>query len=176
MVESAKGNILIADAEALVLPGTCNGRVQWIRKNVMAAFPLAIMSFQQACKRGEVNLGEPFVVNRVVPPAWFIVLPIRPMQTGAARPETVEAALKSLTNFVDEKQIRSIAISLPVNPLNESNSKRVYKMVQDAFTCLPNVRVLLFPPGDVVVPSMRGTSTNPPIIRSRTGADSEPPG
>lgn len=149
MIELTRGNILEADAEALVNTVNCVGVMgKGIALQFKHAFPDNFDAYQRACRNHEVSLGQMFIVptGRMVNPRYIINFPTKQHWKGKSQLSFIQAGLKSLIQEVRRLGIASIAVP----PLGCGNGglewTQVVPMINEAFTGLPDVQVLLFEP------------------------------
>jgi O-acetyl-ADP-ribose deacetylase (regulator of RNase III) len=151
MIEYRQGNLLEADAEALVNTVNCVGVMgKGIALQFKHAFPDNYDRYRRACEAGEVQPGRMFIVEtgRVLPPRYVINFPTKRHWKGKSRLEDVRAGLDALVADVRRLGIGSLAVP----PLGCGHGglawDRVRPLIESAFTALPEVRVQLFAPAD----------------------------
>src|SRR5271154_4123778 len=113
MIEYRTGDILTADAEALVNTVNCVGIMgRGIALQFKNAFPDNFKAYAAACARGEVQPGRMFVYDTgtMTNPKFIINFPTKRHWRGKSRVEDIEAGLVALAGEIRERQIRSIAI------------------------------------------------------------------
>ena len=94
MTEIAKGNLLEADAEALVNTVNCVGFMgKGIALQFKQAFPENFTAYQAACRAGEVVPGRMFVFNnsRLINPLYIINFPTKRHWRGKSRMTYIES-------------------------------------------------------------------------------------
>ncbi len=149
MIELAQGNLLEADAEALVNTVNCVGYMgKGIALQFKQAYPENFRAYERACRAHEVQPGRVFTVatGRMVNPKYVINFPTKRHWRGASRIEDIRAGLKALVQEVKRLGIQSVAVP----PLGCGNGWlnwwEVRPMIESAIAALPDVRVLLFEP------------------------------
>lgn len=149
MIEHAAGNLLEADAEALVNTVNCVGHMgKGIALQFRQAFPENFDAYSKAVKRGEVTPGRMFIfaTAMMANPRYIINFPTKRHWRGKSRLEDIDAGLKALAGDICRLGIRSIAVP----PLGCGNGgldwSVVRPMIESALAALPDVRVLLFAP------------------------------
>ena len=149
MIESKHGDLLKADAEALINTVNTVGIMgKGIALQFRQAFPANYDAYRAACKRGEVELGKMFVVptNSLTPPQWIINFPTKADWRSKSRMEDIEAGLSDLIAVIRELEIRSVAVP----PLGCGNGgldwSEVRPRIEAAFAELPDVQILLYAP------------------------------
>jgi O-acetyl-ADP-ribose deacetylase (regulator of RNase III) len=149
MVEIAHGNLLRADAEALVNTVNCVGYMgRGIALQFRKAFPENFAEYQKACRVGLVQPGKMFVfeTGSMLTPRHIINFPTKRHWRGKSRYEDIEAGLKALVSEVKKRGIRSIALPPLGCGLGGLDWGRVRPIIENAFADMPDVRVLLFEP------------------------------
>ena len=149
MIELTQGNLLEADAEALVNTVNCEGYMgKGIALQFKQAYPENFRAYERACHAHEVQPGRMFTVatGQMVNPKYIINFPTKRHWRGASRIEDIRAGLKALVQEVKRLGIQSIAVP----PLGCGNGWlnwwEVRPMIEQALQAVPDVRVLLFEP------------------------------
>ena len=149
MIEDTKGNLLTADAEALVNTVNCIGHMgKGIALQFKQAHPDDFKAYARACGAGEVKPGRMFIheTGLLMNPKYIINFPTKRHWRGPSRIEDIEAGLEALATDVERLGIRSVAVP----PLGCGNGGLdwgvVRPMIVRAFERLPGVRVLLYAP------------------------------
>ncbi len=149
MIEHAKGNLLTADAEALVNTVNCAGYMgKGIALQFKQAFPDNFKAYEKACRAHEVQPGRMFIfeTGSMVNPRYIINFPTKRHWRGKSRVEDIESGLKALMGDVKRLGIRSIAVPPLGSGLGGLDWNVVQPMIRQAFAALPDVRVLLYAP------------------------------
>ena len=113
MIELRQGDILRADAEALVNTVNCVGVMgRGIALQFRKAFPENFKAYKALCDRKALRPGEVFVVdlNRFENPRYIINFPTKEYWRGRSRLEYVESGLRALTREVRRLGIHSLAV------------------------------------------------------------------
>lgn len=171
MIKIQQGNLLEANAEALVNTVNCVGIMgKGIALQFKQAYPENFRQYEKACRAKEVQPGRMFVVscNNLFNPRYIINFPTKRHWRGKSRIEDIQSGLKALILEVKELGITSIAVP----PLGCGNGglswKTVKPLIESAFSDLPNVQVLLFEPqATPEVDAMRVATETPKMTRSR---------
>ncbi len=149
MIEAGQGNLLQADAEALVNTVNTVGQMgKGIALQFKQAYPENFKAYAQAVRRGEVQPGRMFVVptGLLTHPRYVINFPTKRHWRSRSRIEDIEAGLRALVEEIGRLGIRSIAIP----PLGCGNGGLEWSDVRPrivrALERVPDVRVLLFEP------------------------------
>lgn len=149
MIEVTQGDILRADAEALVNTVNCVGVMgRGIALQFRKAFPENFDAYKTVCSRGELQPGRMLVheLGRLTNPRFVINFPTKRHWKGKSRMEDIEAGLESLVQEVRARGICSIAIPPLGCGLGGLKWQDVRPRIEKAFCRLPEVRVLLFEP------------------------------
>ncbi len=128
MIELRQGDILHADAEALVNTVNCVGI-------------------------GQVQLGKMLVfdLNRLQNPRYIINFPTKHHWKGKSRIQDIEAGLKALLAEIRLHNIRSVALPPLGCGLGGLDWSKVRPIIEYAFDTLPDVRVLLHEPSGALL-------------------------
>jgi O-acetyl-ADP-ribose deacetylase (regulator of RNase III) len=149
MIELIQGNILEANAEALVNTVNCKGFMgKGIARQFKKAYPDNFNAYRKACEAGDVQPGRMLIYETgwLHNPKYIINFPTKRHWRGRSRYEDIESGLRALVEDVRQLGIASIAVP----PLGCGHGgldwSRVRPMIEAAFAGLPEVRVLLFEP------------------------------
>lgn len=171
MIEITGGNLLEADAEALVNTVNCVGQMgKGIALQFKQAFPVNCKLYEAACKRGEVVPGKMFIYDNggIANPRFIINFPTKRHWRGNSRLEDVAAGLKALVEDVRRLEIHSIAVPPLGCGLGGLDWQIVRPMIEQAFAPLPDVRVLLFEPsGAPAAKAMPVRTERPKLTQAR---------
>lgn len=149
MIETATGNLLEAEAEALVNTVNCVGFMgKGIALQFKQAFPNNNAAYERACRTNEVQPGRMFIVETgsMIGPKYIINFPTKRHWRGKSRLEDIESGLRALVREVRQLGIKSIAVPPLGCGLGGLNWNEVRPLIENAFASLPDVRVLLFEP------------------------------
>ncbi|MEP1075196.1 macro domain-containing protein [Leptolyngbya sp. PL-A3] len=149
MIEFTQGDILKADAEALVNTVNCVGVMgRGVALQFKKAYPENFKAYKIACDTKEVRPGKMFVFDlaRIYNPRFIINFPTKRHWRGNSRIEDIKAGLKDLVKVVQQEAIHSIAIPPLGCGLGGLDWAEVRPLIIEAFAALPEVRVLLFEP------------------------------
>ncbi len=170
MIELKRGNILEADAEALVNTVNCVGVMgKGIALQFKQAYPENFRLYQRACRTGEVRPGKMFIVQTgLMNPRYVINFPTKRHWKGKARLADIEAGLVDLVDQVKQLGIRTLAVP----PLGCGSGgldwADVRPMIESALSDLTDVHVLLFEPVGAPAPERMKISTEKPnLTRAR---------
>lgn len=166
MLEMSKGNILEADADALINTVNCVGVMgKGIALQFKHAFPENFHAYERACRTNEVQPGKMFIhsTGRLYP-KYIINFPTKRHWKGKSRIEDIESGLVALVQEVKTLNICSVAIP----PLGCGNGgldwAQVAPLIKSAFANMPNVKVLLYAPGNVPVAEEMPIRTTKPVL------------
>jgi O-acetyl-ADP-ribose deacetylase (regulator of RNase III) len=149
MIEFIRGDILRADAEALVNTVNCVGVMgRGIALQVKNAFPENFRAYEAACRREEVEPGRMFVyeTGQFTNPRYIINFPTKRHWRGRSRIEDIEAGLRALVAEVKRLGIRSIAVPPLGCGLGGLEWDEVRPRIEAALSELPEVRALVYEP------------------------------
>lgn len=113
MIEIAEGNILHADADAIVNTVNCAGVMgKGLTLQFKQAFPANFKAYEAACRAREVVAGTMFIFDngRLVKPRYVVNFPTKRHWRDNSRIEDIRSGLESLIADVRRLDIRSIAV------------------------------------------------------------------
>jgi O-acetyl-ADP-ribose deacetylase (regulator of RNase III) len=149
MIELTQGDILKADAEALVNTVNCVGVMgRGIALQFRKAFPENFKAYEAACKAQYVQPGKMFIhdLNHLYNPRFIVNFPTKRHWKGKSRIEDIQSGLVDLIDFARQQQLRSIAVPPLGCGLGGLDWAKVRPLIIEAFQSLPEVTVLLFEP------------------------------
>lgn len=149
MIERVKGNLLAADAEALVnAVNTVGVMGKGLALQFKEAFPENFTAYQRECKAGRMVPGRMFIFESPASPGpkYLINFPTKRHWRNPSRYEDIETGLVDLVAQVRKRGIRSLAVPPLGCGLGGLDWERVRPMIERAFQDLGDVRVLLFEP------------------------------
>lgn len=171
MIQSTRGDILKADAEALVNTVNCVGFMgRGIAAQFKRAYPANFKAYEAACKRGEVQPGRMLIAETGQPanPRWIINFPTKRHWRAGSKLEDIDAGLAALTADVRRLGIRSIAVPPLGCGLGGLAWAEVRPRIEAAFAELPGVTVLIFEPdGAPVAAEMAKSAAKPSMTPGR---------
>lgn len=149
MINFTQGNLLEADAEALVnTVNTVGVMGKGIALMFKERFTDNFIQYAQACKAKQVRTGKMFVTQprELDGPQWIINFPTKEHWKGNSKVEWVQAGLQDLRHFIIENKVQSIAIP----PLGAGNGgldwTTVKPEIEHALGDLQGVRITVFEP------------------------------
>lgn len=113
MIHYTKGNLLEADAEALVnAVNTVGVMGKGIALLFKQRFPENMKQYALACKQGRVVTGKMFVTEtyELMGPRWIVNFPTKQHWRDQSQMQWVVDGLADLRQFIIDNDIRSIAI------------------------------------------------------------------
>lgn len=149
MIEYTGGNILHADAEALVNTVNCVGVMgRGIALQFKNAYPKNFKAYEAACQRQEVQPGRMFVyaTGELANPRFIINFPTKRHWRGNSRMEDIESGLIDLVEVIRRNNIQSIAIPPLGSGLGGLEWDDVRPRIEKALAALSQVKVLLYEP------------------------------
>ncbi len=166
MLEITSGNLLEADADALVNTVNCVGVMgKGIALQFKQAFPDNTREYERACRAKALHPGKMLVfrTDRRIP-KYIINFPTKQHWKGKSQIAFIKSGLESLTREVESLQIKSIAIP----PLGCGNGgldwDDVYPLIKNAFAAHPEVQVLVYAPTSAPSPKSMPVATTPPVM------------
>jgi len=149
MITFTEGNLLEADAEALVnTVNTVGVMGKGVALMFKEAFPENFKAYKRACKEKQVRLGEMFVTQRedLLGPKWIINFPTKGHWKYPSQMKWIEDGLADLARVIEKKKIRSIAIP----PLGSGSGgldwTEVRSRIEKALGSLKDVNVIIYEP------------------------------
>ncbi len=149
MIERTTGDILTADAEALVNTVNCVGIMgRGIALQFKQAFPDNFAAYARACNQGIVEPGKMlvFATGRLANPKYIINFPTKRHWRGKSRMQDIDAGLHALVEEIHSHGIRSIAIPPLGSGLGGLDWAEVRPRIENAVRALGDVRVTIFEP------------------------------
>jgi len=150
MVKFIKGNILRADAEALVNTVNCVGIMgKGIALQFKKAFPESYFrEYQKACRNKELQPGKVVVWNtgQFVNPKYIINFPTKQHWKTNSKYEYIESGLNVLKNEIKKLNIHSIAIPPLGSGLGGLQWSKVKSMIQVALADMSELEILIYEP------------------------------
>jgi O-acetyl-ADP-ribose deacetylase (regulator of RNase III) len=167
MIKFQQGDILQAEAEALVNTVNCVGVMgRGIALQFKKAYPNNFKKYKAACENKKVIPGRMFIHNtdRCIMPRYIINFPTKRNWKNKSRIEDIESGLKALVKEVRELGISSIAIPPLGCGLGGLDWNIVCSMIEKAFEELPGVLVFLYKPVGAPSPENMVKSKNQPSM------------
>jgi O-acetyl-ADP-ribose deacetylase (regulator of RNase III) len=152
MIEVKTGNILTADAEAIVNTVNCVGIMgRGIALQFKNEFPANFKAYEAACAREEVQPGKMFVfeTGTLTNPKFIINFPTKRHWRGKSRMEDIDSGLTALVKEIRNRGIRSIAIpplGCGLGGLGGLDWADVRPRIEAALRCISDLDVIIFEP------------------------------
>jgi O-acetyl-ADP-ribose deacetylase (regulator of RNase III) len=149
MIEITHGDILTANAEALVNTVNCVGVMgRGIALQFRKAFPENFKVYEAACKRGDVHPGKMLIceTDLMTGPRFIVNFPTKRHWKGKSQMKDIEAGLPVLIEEIKKRGIRSIAVPPLGCGLGGLDWNKVRPKIIHAFESVPDVKVLLYEP------------------------------
>lgn len=157
MISLHRGDILQADAEALVNTVNCVGVMgRGIALQFRKAFPENFKAYKLVCNRGDLRPGKMLVhdLQRLSNPRFVINFPTKRHWKGKSLMADIEVGLEALVDEIRERGILSVAIPPLGCGLGGLDWREVRPRIEKAFERLPEVQVQLFAPGGAPLPEV----------------------
>lgn len=171
MIEYQQGDLLNANAEALINTVNCVGIMgRGVALQFRKAFPANYQAYKAVCDRKELQPGKMLVydLNRFENPRYVINFPTKRHWKGKSRIADIQAGLAALVEEIKQRQIQSIALPPLGCGLGGLNWNEVKPLIEKAFEQLPGVRVLVYEPaGAPAVEEMAKASKAPNMTVGR---------
>lgn len=149
MIRARQGNLLEANAEALVNTVNCTGFMgKGIALQFKQAFPENFDAYLRACRAREVQPGRMFTfeTGMMTNPRYIVNFPTKRDWRGKSCLEDIECGLRALIDEVRRLDIRSIAVPPLGCGLGGLAWSTIRPLIEKAFAALPDVEVMLFSP------------------------------
>lgn len=149
MIRYTTGNLLTADAEALVnTVNTVGVMGKGIALMFKEAFPANYAAYEAACEADDVAVGHMFVTERreLMGPKWIINFPTKKHWRQPSKLSWIDEGLDDLADVVRRLNIRSIALP----PLGSGNGGLEWSVVRQRIEAklgeLTDVDVIVYEP------------------------------
>jgi O-acetyl-ADP-ribose deacetylase (regulator of RNase III) len=173
MIKYTAGNILDADADALVNTVNCVGIMgRGIALQFKKAFPDNFKAYERACKQGDVQPGHMFVFDTgaLTKPRYIVNFPTKRHWKGKSRIEDIQAGLVDLARWISSSGVRSIAIPALGSGLGGLDWNDVKPLITNAFSTMDGIETIVFEPSDAPLDARRNHSTAVPTMTSGRAA------
>lgn len=171
MIEFKKGNLLAADAEALInTVNTVGVMGKGIALQFKKAFPENYKDYKKACDAKTVRPGHMFIVDNksLTNPRYIINFPTKRHWKGKSKLEDVESGLVALVEDVKRLGIKSVAVPPLGCGLGGLPWEQVYSLMKKAFAKAPDVQWLVFEPaGAPEAKDMPNKTRRPKMTKGR---------
>lgn len=149
MIRYKQGNIINADAEALVNSVNCVGIMgRGIALQFKEAFPSNYKAYVTACKHGDVQPGQMFIYDsgELTWPRYIINFPTKRHWKGKSKIEDIKKGLSALVDDIQRLNIQTIAIPPLGSGLGGLDWKQVKKLIEEEMAKVPQVEVIIYEP------------------------------
>src|SRR6266446_1192462 len=149
MIKFRTGDILEADAEALVNTVNCVGIMgRGIALAFKKAFPENFKAYKGACMREELQPGRMFVFETgyLANPKYIINFPTKRHWRGKSRIEDIESGLDALAEEILKRGLRSVAVPPLGSGLGGLDWREVRRRIVARLSNLDDVAVTVFEP------------------------------
>lgn len=149
MIEYKNGDILRADAQALVNTVNCVGVMgRGVALQFKKAFPENFKAYAAACKNGQIQPGHMFVYDtgQLTHPRYIINFPTKRHWRGQSRLADIEAGLADLVDTIYQYNISSLAIPPLGCGLGGLDWADVKARIESALAPLEGLRVMVYQP------------------------------
>lgn len=149
MIEITRGDILRADAEAIVNTVNCVGVMgRGIALQFKKAWPENFKAYAAACKSKDLQPGKMFIfeTGQLANPRFIVNFPTKRHWRGASQIEDIGSGLAALVEDIQRLGIKSIAIPPLGAGLGGLDWQMVREKIEAAMQPLHDVQVLLYEP------------------------------
>jgi O-acetyl-ADP-ribose deacetylase (regulator of RNase III) len=170
MIEFHTGDILQADAEALVNTVNCVGFMgRGIALAFKEAYPENFKAYERACRHDEVVPGSMFIfdTHRLTNPRWIINFPTKRHWRGKSRLEDIRSGLEDLVRIVRDLGIQSVAIPPLGCGLGGLDWRVVKPVISESVAQLKGVDIMVYEPGGTSSESGQRRPNPPSMTRAR---------
>lgn len=165
MVETTRGNLLDADAEALVNTVNTVGIMgKGVALQFKQAWPENFRAYLKACQAKQVQPGRMFIydLGGIRNPRYIINFPTKRHWRGKSKIEDIRSGLAALVADVRRLGIRSIALPPLGCGYGGLNWNEIFPLIRDTFAALPDVKVLAYEPAGTPAPEAMKNRTERP--------------
>ncbi|WP_344078566.1 type II toxin-antitoxin system antitoxin DNA ADP-ribosyl glycohydrolase DarG [Luedemannella helvata] len=171
MITEASGNLLDAEAEALVnTVNTAGVMGKGLALQFKRAYPDMFREYARVARAGQIELGRMHVwpTGRLTDPRYIINFPTKGHWRARSRLADVDRGLEDLVRVIKDLGIKSVALP----PLGCGNGglawTDVRPLIWKAMSAVPDVHVVVYPPGPTPAAELMRTATPmPPLTVAR---------
>ena len=147
-IEMMTGDILAANAEAIVNPVNCVGVMgRGLALQFKQAYPANFKAYKAACDARLVRPGQMLISETGrLSPRYIVNFPTKRHWKDKSFIEDIESGLLALANEVRDRRIRSIAVPPLGAGLGGLNWSDVLPRIKSALDDIPDLHVLVFKP------------------------------
>ncbi len=153
MIEYKTGDITTEDAEALVNTVNCVGFMgKGVALRFKRVFPQNFKAYAEACERKEVRPGRMLVfeTGRPANPRYIINFPTKQHWRAKSKMEDIDAGLRALTQEINRRGIRSVAIPPLGSGFGGLEWAEVRPRIEAALRGMEGLRVVIYEPSDAL--------------------------
>ncbi len=163
MIESTKGDLLKADADALVNTVNCVGVMgKGIALQFKMAFPENFKQYYKACQNKKVRIGRMFITKQLFRPEYIINFPTKDHWKEKSKLEYISRGLTDLKEKIKDLKIDSIAIPPLGAGLGGLNWPDVKNLIIKELAELEDVKIILYEPSGSPAPEEIRVRTKKP--------------
>ena len=165
MMELKSGDMLLAEAEALVNTVNCVGVMgRGIALQFKKKYPENFAEYKLVCDRKQLCPGNMLVVNlnRLHNPRYIINFPTKRHWKGKSHIEDIKSGLAALVEEIRNRSINSVAIPPLGCGLGGLDWNQIRPLIEEAFLALPKVHVLLYGPTGAPAPELMAKAQKKP--------------
>ncbi|GAB7127073.1 macro domain-containing protein [Silvimonas sp. JCM 19000] len=166
MIEYTRGDLLLADADALVNAVNCVGVMgRGIALQFKRQWPDNFRDYAAACKRQQVQPGKMFVHSTgAAAPAFIINFPTKRHWKQRSLLADIEAGLADLRQVISANGIQSVALPPLGSGLGGLDWGLVKPRIESALADLRGLRVLIYEPDGIPVSAQAPARHAPPAM------------
>jgi len=149
MMNYTHGDILQADVEAIVNTVNCVGVMgRGLALQFKKAWPENFRAYKQACDAKDVKPGSMFVFDtqQLSNPRYIVNFPTKRHWRGASRIEDIEAGLAALVQWIQQVEVKSIAIPPLGAGLGGLDWESVKEKIEHALGHIQSVDIRVYEP------------------------------
>lgn len=163
MIERVSGDILASRADAIVIPVNTVGIMgAGLAKQFADQWPGIQAEYKEACKNGEIQLGQVYVIENWIEDAakYFVMFPTKGHWREKSNLTHIEQGVADLATVVRHLRIRSIAVPMLGCGLGELKPDHVIPIIETGFSgYYPKTIEMFAPVGSGVTGSMAVSKT-----------------
>lgn len=165
MIKIRRGDLLNADAEALVNTVNCVGVMgKGIALQFKKAYPANFTAYEKACKAGQIVTGKMFVQpsGLVIGPRFIINFPTKKHWRSPSKISYIKDGLDDLVRVIRENNIKSVALP-PLGCGNGGlNWLEIKQLITQKLSTLHDVNIIVFEPAGAPESSAQPIKTKAP--------------
>ena len=149
MIEWKEGDILQADAEAIVnTVNTVGVMGKGIALQFRRAYPQMFAEYQRLSKADAIQVGKMHVYDRgeILNPRYIINFPTKEDWRSPSKMTYIKQGLEALIVEIQQRGIQTVAIPALGCGLGGLNWSEVKSLIEQALSILPNVQAYVYLP------------------------------